>query len=228
MDVDGNAFRRAIEQGESKGQLKRLTGKGFSGTFQLVDGANKTGGKYEDAIENAIISMNEPKQVSVSGLRDYLSCWHNEYNTDNRPTVLKSALARSEARGWLQQVSGRGFSGSYRLMYPYYPSPKQLWGKDYKEEKKKVPEENTKKKDTSSKGKKRAVEYSEEEEEESEEEEFVPAPKKRGAPKARYESCFWLTYSSRQYRVTGQMWWPRKRSLLSRRKVKQKKRRRSS
>ena len=99
MDVDGNAFRRAIEQGESKGQLKRLTGKGFSGTFQLVDGANKTGGKYEDAIENAIISMNEPKQVSVSGLRDYLSCWHKEYNTDNRPTVLKSALARSEARG---------------------------------------------------------------------------------------------------------------------------------
>ena len=89
MDVDGNAFRRAIEQGESKGkyissqsdsysgnfpgQLRRLTGKGFSGTFQLVDGANKTGGKYEDAIENAIISMNEPKQVSVTGLRDYLS-----------------------------------------------------------------------------------------------------------------------------------------------------------
>ena len=187
MDVDGNAFRRAIEQGESKGQLKRLTGKGFSGTFQLVDGANKTGGKYEDAIENAIISMNEPKQVSVSGLRDYLSCWHNEYNTDNRPTVLKSALARSVARGWLQQVSGRGFSGSYRLMYPYYPSPKQLWGKDYKEE------ENTKKKETSSKGKKRTVEYFEDEEEESEEEEFVPAPKKRGAPKARYESCFSLT-----------------------------------
>ena len=39
----------------------------------LVDGANKTGGKYEDAIENAIISMNEPKQVSVTGIRDYLS-----------------------------------------------------------------------------------------------------------------------------------------------------------
>ena len=56
-----------------EGQLRRLTGKGFSGTFQLVDGANKTGGKFEDAIENAIISMNEPKEVSVTGLRDYLS-----------------------------------------------------------------------------------------------------------------------------------------------------------
>ena len=92
-----------------EGQLKRLTGKGFSGTFQLVDGANKTGGKFEDAIENAIISMNEPKQVSVTGIRDYLSkcivmvlnfdilircyfsgCWHNEYHTDNKPSVLKS------------------------------------------------------------------------------------------------------------------------------------------
>ena len=63
----------AIDGAEARGQLRRLTGKGFSGTFELVDGANKTGGKYEDAIENAIISMNEPKQVSVTGIRDYLS-----------------------------------------------------------------------------------------------------------------------------------------------------------
>lgn len=75
LDVEGKAFRNAIEGGEAKGQLKRLTGKGFSGTFELVDGANKTGAKYEDAIENAIISMNEPKEVSVTGLRDYLSKW---------------------------------------------------------------------------------------------------------------------------------------------------------
>ena len=73
LDVEGNQFRKAIEGAEAKGQLKRITGKGFSGTFELVDGANKTGGKFEDAIENAVISMNEPKQVSVNALRDYLS-----------------------------------------------------------------------------------------------------------------------------------------------------------
>merc|ERR1712062_755479 len=33
LDVESNAFRKAIDQGEAKGQPKRLTGKGFSGTF---------------------------------------------------------------------------------------------------------------------------------------------------------------------------------------------------
>ena len=73
LDTEGNQFKKAIEGAEAKGQLKRITGKGFSGIFELVDGANKTGGKFEDAIENAVISMNEPKQVSVAALRDYLS-----------------------------------------------------------------------------------------------------------------------------------------------------------
>ena len=44
----------------------------MGGTFALVDGADKNGAQYEDAIENAIISMSEPKQVSVGALRDYL------------------------------------------------------------------------------------------------------------------------------------------------------------
>ena len=48
------------------------SGKGFSGTFALVDGSRKTGAKYEDAIESAIIAMNEPKDASVTALRDYL------------------------------------------------------------------------------------------------------------------------------------------------------------
>ena len=84
--------------------------------------------------------------------------------------------------GWLSQISGRGFSGSYRLMYPYYPSPAQLWGQDYKADTKNNKEEVT---DRSSKGKKRVVEYFSEEEDHSEDDEVLPAPSKRGAPKAR-------------------------------------------
>jgi len=187
LDVEGNQFRKAIEGAEAKGQLKRITGKGFSGTFELVDGANKTGAKYEDAIENAVISMNEPKQLSVNALRDYLSCWHSEYNTDNRPLVLKKALDRCSDKGWIKQISGKGFSGTYRLMHPYYPGPRELWGEDYQEENKKT------EKETPRKAKKRAVvEDSEDEEEEESEEEFsdddgevMPTPKKRGAPKQR-------------------------------------------
>ena len=95
--------------------------------------------------------------------------------------IISDALARCVERGWLQQVSGKGFSGSYRLMYPYYPSPAQLWGEYYEGDKKEKPAENP-----SKKGRKRVVEYSEEElSEEEEEEEYVPAPKKRGAPKPR-------------------------------------------
>merc|ERR1712018_779138 len=70
-------------------------------------------------------AMNEPKDVSVSKLRDYLSVYHAEYNTDNRPHVLKTALDRAVAKGWIIQISGKGFSGTYRLCHPYYPSPRK-------------------------------------------------------------------------------------------------------
>ena len=96
--------RKALENAEKNGTLERLSGKGFSGTFQLVDGANKSGAKFEDAFENACIAMNEPKDVSVAKLRDYLSVYHAEYNTDNKPKVLKSALDRAVAKGWITQV----------------------------------------------------------------------------------------------------------------------------
>ena len=95
--------------------------------------------------------------------------------------IISDALARCVERGWLQQVSGKGFSGSYRLMYPYYPSPAQLWGEYYEGDKKEKPA------DTPSKGRKRVVEVesSEEELSEEEEEEYIPVAKKRGAPKPR-------------------------------------------
>jgi len=179
LDVEGLTFRRALEGGESKGQLARVTGKGVGGTFALVDGASKTGGKYEDAFENAIIAMSEPKQVSVGSLRDYLGEYHKEYNTDQRPQVLKNALDRSVAKGWLKQISGKGFAGTYRLMHPYYPSPKELWGELFEGKKEKV------EKSTPKKAKKRAAAESESEEESEDEGEVVPKPKKRGAPTPR-------------------------------------------
>ena len=40
-----------------------------------MDGANKTGHKFEDAFENACIAMNEPKDLSVGKIRDYLGRW---------------------------------------------------------------------------------------------------------------------------------------------------------
>jgi len=188
-------FKKALEGAESKGQLKRITGKGYSGTFQLVDEADKTGSAFEDAIENAVIAMNEPKDVSVAALRDYLGVYHPEYNTDDRPHALKKALERAVANGWLKQVTGKGFSGTYRLMYPYYPAPKELWGKDYKEKTKESKDKNKdakeKKKDTpKTKKAKKVVSEDEESDDDDEDEddddaEVIPTPKKRGAPSPR-------------------------------------------
>lgn len=181
LDVEGKAFKKALENAESKGQLERITGNGFSGTFQLVDGAKKTGGAYEDAFENALIAMNEPKDVGVPSLRDYLGVYHPEYNTDQKPQILKNALDRAVKNGWLDQVTGKGFSGTYRLMYPFHPSPRELWGADYVDPQKKREEKESKPKAA----KRAAVESEDESEDESDDEEVVPAPKKRGVPVAR-------------------------------------------
>ena len=191
LGEDMKHYRKALELSEKNGTLERLTGKGFSGTFQLVDGANKTGHKFEDAFENACIAMNEPKDLSVGKIRDYLGAYHPEYKTDDRPKVLKSALDRAVAKGWVQQISGKGFTGTFRLMHPYYPGPRELWGKDYVEPKEKgeaTPKKAKKEEAASPKkkaAKKRAADSDSEEEEDVEEEAYKPKATKRGAPKPR-------------------------------------------
>ena len=67
---------------------------GFSGTVALVDKAKKTGTTYEDAIEDAIIACNEPKDASIPALKHYLSEYHTEFNVATRPHVLFNCLER--------------------------------------------------------------------------------------------------------------------------------------
>jgi len=191
LPVDGDMFKKGVESLINRKQLERITGKGVSGTVALVDEADKSGSKWEDPIADAIIAMNEPKECSVPKLRDYLSCYHSEYNTDNRPKVLKNCLDRMEEKGWLTRITGKGFSGTFRLSYPYYPSPKQLWADDY--EKLRGKKESAKRKAEApardSKKKPKYKEASSDEEEESSDEEesdedsddeVMPTPKKRG------------------------------------------------
>lgn len=189
-------FKKAILNMVAKGQLDQITGKGASGTFQLENGAKKTGTTYEDPIEDAIIASNEPKDASVGALKHYLSEFHTEYNVKDRPKVLKNAIERAEAKGWITRISGKGFGGTFRLTYPYVPSPKDLWRGDYvdpDEEKPKKPKRKPKKDDSSddddsSSEESDSSEEEEEEASESEEEsepEYVPKKGKRGAPSPR-------------------------------------------
>jgi len=188
-------LKKALMNMVAKGQLDQITGKGASGTFQLEGGAKKTGTTYEDPIEDAIIASNEPKDASVGALRHYLSEFHKEYNVAERPKVLKNALERAEAKGWLVRVTGRGFSGTFRLGHPYIPSPRELWREEYVDPDAEKPKKPAKKKKVadSSDEEESSSDESESEEEDSDndsdseesEPEYVPKATKRGAPKGR-------------------------------------------
>ena len=87
-------YSQAVEGALKKGQLKRVTGSGMSGTFSLVDGAQKTGGKYEDAIEDAIIANNAPKDASVAKLRDYLGEYYKVWTCSSFVYILKARILK--------------------------------------------------------------------------------------------------------------------------------------
>ena len=176
------AFRKAIESGVAKGQLERITGKGASGTFGLIDKAKKTGTTYEDAIEDAIIASNEPKDASIPALRHYLSEWNLEYKIAERPKLLKQCLERCEAKGHITRITGKGFSGTFRLAFPYIPSPKDLW-KDAYEGSDDEDDEDDYERQPKKKKSKYVAPSSDEDESEEEEERYVPRPKKSAAKK---------------------------------------------
>ena len=81
-----------------------ILGKGGNqGTFQLKDGAKKTGNQYEDPVEDAIIASNSPKNIGIRKLHHYLLDYHLEYDIDNKPQVLRSAIERAEKKGWIKR-----------------------------------------------------------------------------------------------------------------------------
>ena len=45
--------------------------------------------------------------------------------------MLLKALEHGEAWGWIVRLKGIGMSGSFRLAYPYHPSPQELWREEY-------------------------------------------------------------------------------------------------
>ncbi|MGH0120136.1 UNVERIFIED_CONTAM: hypothetical protein FKN15_065297 [Acipenser sinensis] len=158
-----NALQRAVE----KGQLEQLTGKGASGTFQLKKLGDKpllSGGPFEDAILSAITAMNEPKTCSTTALKKFVLENSQGGKVNLQVNNLKRTLRRCEMFGWMEQISGKGFSGTFQLCFPYYPSPTILFPDKHKEEDSVSEEEDSE----------------EESEEDSEEEsEDEPPPKKR-------------------------------------------------
>ncbi|XP_030230732.1 heterochromatin protein 1-binding protein 3 isoform X2 [Gadus morhua] len=188
IDNRPDLLKSALVRAVDKGHLERITGKGASGTFQLKRTGDKVllaGGALEDAISAAIIAMNEPKTCSTTTLRKYL-CHANEDSTETRiVALLRKTLTKCKMLGWMDQITGTGLNGTYRLAFPYYPSPAVLFPDRViaPPKKKKTPQRTS---DTSEE--ESESEESEEEEEESDDEPPTPPKRKAGkrpAPKTR-------------------------------------------
>ncbi|XP_075762633.1 heterochromatin protein 1-binding protein 3 isoform X2 [Pelodiscus sinensis] len=170
VDIRPQLLKNALQRAVEKGQLEQITGKGASGTFQLKKSGEKPllgGSLMEDAILSAIAAMNEPKTCSTTALKKYVLENHPGTNSNFQVHLLKRTLQKCEKNGWLEQISGKGFSGTFQLCFPYYPSPGVLFPEKQQEEDSEESEEEDSEE----------AEDDSEEEEESEEEE--PPPKKR-------------------------------------------------
>ncbi|XP_072465288.1 heterochromatin protein 1-binding protein 3 isoform X3 [Notamacropus eugenii] len=180
VDIRPQLLKNALQRAVEKGQLEQITGKGASGTFQLKRSGEKPllgGSLMEDAILSAIAAMNEPKTCSTTALKKYVLENHPGTNSNFQVHLLKRTLQKCEKNGWMEQISGKGFSGTFQLCFPYYPSPGVLFPE------KQQGEESEESEDDDSE-----EEDEEESSEEEESEEDEPPPKKRLQKKAPAKS----------------------------------------
>ncbi|XP_032405670.1 heterochromatin protein 1-binding protein 3 isoform X2 [Xiphophorus hellerii] len=182
-DLLKTALVRAVE----KGHLEQITGTGARGTFQLKRAAKESqlkGSTLEDAITVAITAMNEPKTCSTTSLRKYLVDSNKDVKENLLVANLRRTLTKCKVLGWMEQITGHGFTGTYQLSFPFYPSPTTLYPDKFKD----VPTKTVKRKRfTDSSDEEDEEEEEESEEEESEDEAPVRKrkPNKRPPPKAR-------------------------------------------
>uniref|UniRef100_V9KJN9 Heterochromatin protein 1-binding protein 3 n=1 Tax=Callorhinchus milii TaxID=7868 RepID=V9KJN9_CALMI len=143
-------LKQALQRAVDKGQLEQITGKGASGTFQLKKVGDKpllSGGPFEDAILSAIVAMNEPKTCSTTALKKYISEKLPAANSNFQMHLLKRTLQKCEKNGWIEQISGKGFSGSFQLCFPFYPSPNVLFPEKEQEKEEESEEEEEEEED---------------------------------------------------------------------------------
>ncbi|XP_068598808.1 heterochromatin protein 1-binding protein 3 [Brachionichthys hirsutus] len=182
-------LKAALVKAVEKGQLEQITGKGARGTFQLKRTGNQVllkGGAVEDAITAAITAMNEPKTCSTTTLRRYLVDANKDRKEHQLVASLRRTLTKCKVLGWMEQITGHGFTGTYRLSFPFYPSPTILYPDKFTKLQKNEPTPLTKRRRVAESS---DEEDDEEDEEEEESEDEAPSRRrksqKRPPPKAR-------------------------------------------
>ncbi|XP_036387082.1 heterochromatin protein 1-binding protein 3-like [Megalops cyprinoides] len=129
LELDRRKFliRKALKRLVEKGVVKQLKGKGFSGSFAIGKLPPKPsiekpvvapGVKAEtlgDTLPLIITRLCEPKEASYVLIKKYLEKHFPKLNVEHRPEVLKSALQKAVEKGHLEQITGKGASGTFQL-----------------------------------------------------------------------------------------------------------------
>nr|XP_057910597.1 heterochromatin protein 1-binding protein 3 isoform X2 [Doryrhamphus excisus] len=183
LDIENRpeVLKSALVKAVERRQLEQITGKGASGTFQLKRTGNQVplkGGALEDAILAAITAMNEPKTCSFTTLRKYLLDANKDIKEYQLVANLRRTLTKCKVLGWLEQITGHGFTGTYRLLFPFYPSPTTLYPDKFNKQSMKANQ-------PASRSRRRAASSDEEESEEEEEESEDEAPVRKRTPAKR-------------------------------------------
>ncbi|XP_058230051.1 heterochromatin protein 1-binding protein 3 isoform X2 [Hemibagrus wyckioides] len=122
-------YKRAMKKLVEKGLVKQLKGKGFSGSFtigKLPSESNSKkpstssfsgtkGGTLGEALPLIMTRLCEPKEASYILIKKYLEQHFPQLNVESRPDILKNCLQRSVERGFLEQITGKGASGTFQL-----------------------------------------------------------------------------------------------------------------
>ncbi|XP_026881012.2 heterochromatin protein 1-binding protein 3 isoform X2 [Electrophorus electricus] len=116
-------YKRALKRLVEKGAVKQLKGKGFSGSFTIgkVPTNSKQSamagvkGTLGEALPLIMTRLCEPKEASYILIKKYLEQHFPQLNVENRPDVLKNCLQRAVEKGYLEQITGKGASGTFQL-----------------------------------------------------------------------------------------------------------------
>ncbi|XP_076862966.1 heterochromatin protein 1-binding protein 3 [Brachyhypopomus gauderio] len=117
-------YKRALKRLVEKGAVKQLKGKGFSGSFtigKVPTNSKKPSatagikGTLGEALPLIMTRLCEPKEASYILIKKYLEQHFPQLNVENRPDVLKNCLQRAVEKGFLEQITGKGASGTFQL-----------------------------------------------------------------------------------------------------------------
>lgn len=133
LELDKRKFllRKSMKRLVEKGAIKQLKGKGFQGSFTIgnlkavsnVSSKNPPvavapgvkGETLVDCLPLIMTRLCEPKEASYMLIKKYLAEHYPKMDVEKRPDLLKNALQKSVEKGQLEQITGKGASGTFQL-----------------------------------------------------------------------------------------------------------------